>query len=78
MRSVWLAAVLAAAVMLLGAPASVAAPTSCPSGYDWTSVDVDSSYGRVDRNKTGYVCVQTVPRKGATPRVVDDHPDKKA
>jgi hypothetical protein len=76
-QSLWLAAALAALVTLIGAPAGVGAPTACPNGYESHLVTEDPSYGAVDKNKSGSVCVQLVPKKGAAPRVVDDHVGKK-
>jgi hypothetical protein len=76
-QSIWLVAALAALVMLISAPAGVGAPTACPTGYESHPVTDDPSYGAVDKNKSGSVCVQLVPKKGAAPRVVDDHVGKK-
>ena len=76
-QSIWLAAALAALAMLISAPAGVGAPTACPNGYESHLVTDDPGYPAVDKNKSGVVCVQLVPKKGAEPRVVDDHAGKK-
>jgi len=77
MRSLWPAAIIAALVILVSAPAGVAAPAACPGGYTLTPVGDNQDYGAADNNKSGKVCVQTVPKKGAAPKIIDDHLGKK-
>ncbi len=46
-----------AVLLVLGVSSAVGAPQGCPRNYAGTPVETDASYGPIDVNGDGFVCV---------------------
>ena len=64
-----------AVLLVLGVASAVGAPQGCPHNYAGTPVEADASYGAIDVNGDGFVCVYF--GKNPLPKQKDEVVDNK-